>query len=216
VDYTKNNHPLLIMLYSDEAHPYGRGERLFEFMGITATAFMGTGLSALVCDPVGDYFYSIFFVNIPEQIFRTVVFYCFTNACLLQDRSKMNRGMKLLTCFVGRSGLVLGVLFTIIWTTFMVLYGILFIALGTTGGGCEGKTAGTLVGNTIFNIGQCTLYSHIDSPTLFSFICVVLLLALPYYFSDNEHISLYLFQHIFTCCVMMMFQIGSLGSFRCC
>lgn len=166
-DYVLNNHPLLVMFYCDEAHPYGKRERGFEFLGMASTVVFSTGFDVFICNEVAGFFLAPIFVNIPQFFFRTVAFYCFTNVCLMKDRSTMTPFQKWFTSCVSSSGICLGIIFTLYYSLTMIVAG---AYLMDAGDGCDGKTGGDIALTFFYNLISCKKlipYRYIFTYTFF-------------------------------------------------
>lgn len=124
--YTANNHPLLMIFYSDRVHPYSRNQRTAEFIGCFMTAFWGAGILLSVCDDGLKIGYSILAVTVPTTIFRKIVYTFFTCSCLLHDESKTGEKKHLCLACCGGCAAGFAYLFSLAWILFMLIFGIVF------------------------------------------------------------------------------------------
>mmetsp|Transcript_3068 Transcript_3068/g.4206 ORF Transcript_3068/g.4206 Transcript_3068/m.4206 type:complete len:700 (+) Transcript_3068:31-2130(+) len=150
--YAKNNHPLLMIFYSDPVHPYSRNQRTAEFIGCMCTGFFGAGLQLASCSVAGKLGISLLTITLPTIIFRAIVYTLFTASCLIHDESKTSESVG--GCMDCCTGCASGVayFFTVIWSLFFFVFGLVYwiIYVGT----CDNSTPGGEFAYFIYSIGQ--------------------------------------------------------------
>ena len=84
------SHPLAVMFFAHELHPYGSLERRAEFWGAIAMTFCGAGVLLLFSDQPHyvRFFLSILLVSVPTALYRRMMGLLFTAPCLLRDKSQ--------------------------------------------------------------------------------------------------------------------------------
>ena len=88
----QNNHPLLLLFYEDEMHPFSSLERRYEFVGAFITTFGGAGL-LLAIEGVNDLSYMEIYaleflaITLPTAIYRQIAFLLFAQPYLMVLRN---------------------------------------------------------------------------------------------------------------------------------
>ena len=134
--FAQNNHPLLVMFFTDPIHPYSPKERQAEFIAGFATTFFGAGLLLILGDTsfIVKFFMSALFCSVPGAIIKKICWYLFAQPCLQVDSSKTSGGCD--TCLSGCACLATGCGMAIVcvWaTTFFIIGLVMWIVAAVSG-----------------------------------------------------------------------------------
>lgn len=126
VYYARNNHPLLLLLYADAAHPFSVGSRRAELCGAVLTSFAGAGYLLTVS---GGFWrratFSAVAVTLPVAVFRKLAYLLFAAPCTVHDRSKVRSGCLATGLSTARAALkVAGYGLTLAWGAVFVHVGL--------------------------------------------------------------------------------------------
>lgn len=134
--FASNNHPLLVLWYTDNKHPYSKEERAIEFLAAFCYTFMGAGF-LLIIKSSGTSFgivvlFSLLIVTLPTMAFRTILYYFLATPCLIHDESKASRTAICCLDLLVNCSEFIGKLFGCCCGCFFLIFGIVIWAVNAT------------------------------------------------------------------------------------